>query len=102
MARPRAADDFAAIRARMEELRRERSPAPPSEDPRRVGRLPGILDDDGRPAGSDRGAKESKGIGRGAGQGDRRGRAGAGVDRLTPNGWTVPLGARAGANGFGR
>jgi len=28
MLRPRAADDFAAIRARMEELRREREPAP--------------------------------------------------------------------------
>ena len=27
MQRPRAADDFAAIRARMEELRREREPA---------------------------------------------------------------------------
>jgi hypothetical protein len=27
MTRPRAADDFAALRARMEELRRERSPA---------------------------------------------------------------------------
>ena len=33
MSRPRAADDFATIRARMEELRRERQPAraPPSE-----------------------------------------------------------------------
>src|SRR5262249_51699470 len=33
MSRPRAADDFAAIRARMEELRRERqaAQAPPSE-----------------------------------------------------------------------
>ena len=28
MTRPRAADDFATIRARMEELRRERAPAP--------------------------------------------------------------------------
>jgi hypothetical protein len=28
MGRPRAADDFAAIRARIEELRRERAPAP--------------------------------------------------------------------------
>jgi hypothetical protein len=34
MARPRAADDFAAIRARMEELRRERQPAPSAEDSR--------------------------------------------------------------------
>ena len=32
MTRPRAADDFATIRARMEELRRERAPAP-KEDP---------------------------------------------------------------------
>lgn len=32
MARPRAADDFAAIRARMEELRRERSQAAPDHE----------------------------------------------------------------------
>jgi hypothetical protein len=32
MARPRAADDFAAIRARLEELRRERQSAPSAED----------------------------------------------------------------------
>ena len=32
MGRPRAADDFATIRARMEELRRERSPAPSGRD----------------------------------------------------------------------
>jgi hypothetical protein len=32
MARPRAADDFAAIRARTEELRRERETRPPDED----------------------------------------------------------------------
>ncbi len=32
MTRPRAADDFATIRARMEELRRERAPAP-KKDP---------------------------------------------------------------------
>ena len=31
MNRPRAADDFAAIRARMEELRREREGTKPSE-----------------------------------------------------------------------
>jgi hypothetical protein len=31
MNRPRAADDFAAIRARMEELRREREGAKPGE-----------------------------------------------------------------------
>jgi len=30
--RPRAADDFALIRARMEELRREREPAPKKEN----------------------------------------------------------------------
>ena len=36
MNRPRAADDFAAIRARMEQLRREReaAQAPPSDLPR--------------------------------------------------------------------
>jgi hypothetical protein len=45
MAHPHAADDFATIRARMEELRWERSPAPPSEeDPRAVGRFPGSLE----------------------------------------------------------
>ena len=44
MTRPRAADDFAAIRARMEELRRERDPVPrPGEEPRGVGRLPDSL-----------------------------------------------------------
>lgn len=31
MTRPRAADDFATIRARMEELRRERAPDPMKE-----------------------------------------------------------------------
>ncbi|MBV9686001.1 MAG: hypothetical protein JO096_02165 [Alphaproteobacteria bacterium] len=31
MTRPRAADDFATIRARMEELRRERAPTPQKE-----------------------------------------------------------------------
>ena len=31
MTRPRAADDFTTIRARMEELRRERAPAPKKE-----------------------------------------------------------------------
>jgi hypothetical protein len=36
MARPRAADDFAAIRARMEELKREQEQAARGED---VGRL---------------------------------------------------------------
>lgn len=34
MARPRAADDFPAIRARLEELRRERSDTPAVEDKR--------------------------------------------------------------------
>jgi|SRR5713226_6528979 len=33
--RPRAADDFSAIRARMEELRRERTRVPPDNDARR-------------------------------------------------------------------
>jgi hypothetical protein len=63
MTRPRAADDFAMIRARMEELRRERMPAPPSrEDPRWTGRRPRSLDDgDVRPAGSERGRPEERG-----------------------------------------
>ena len=30
MSRPRAADDFKTIRARLEELQRERQPAPPA------------------------------------------------------------------------
>lgn len=46
MTRPRAADDFSAIRARMEELRRKRSPVPSAADPRRVGRSPGSLPGD--------------------------------------------------------
>lgn len=33
MTRPRAADDFATIRARMEELRREREPKKEGRDP---------------------------------------------------------------------
>lgn len=36
MRRPRSADDFVAIRARMEELRRERTRLPADEDPRSV------------------------------------------------------------------
>jgi hypothetical protein len=36
MTRPRAADDFASIRSRMEELRRERMPTP-SDTPARSG-----------------------------------------------------------------
>jgi hypothetical protein len=32
MTRPRAADDFAVIRARMEELRRESAPEPAEDD----------------------------------------------------------------------
>ena len=36
MNRPRAADDFAAIRARMEELRREREGTKPSEEMQRA------------------------------------------------------------------
>jgi len=32
--RPRAADDFETIRARMDELRRERAPSPPDQDAR--------------------------------------------------------------------
>jgi hypothetical protein len=34
--RPRAADDFAAIRARMEELRRERAGVPADDEARRT------------------------------------------------------------------
>jgi hypothetical protein len=40
MARSPAADDFPAIRARMEELRRESAPVPPADDPRRVAPRP--------------------------------------------------------------
>jgi hypothetical protein len=36
MARPRAADDFAAIRARIEELRRERGAAPTEPEQRQL------------------------------------------------------------------
>ena len=43
MTRPRAADDFATIRARMEELRRERAPAP-----KRDGRDPDAVASGGR------------------------------------------------------
>ena len=48
MTRPRAADDFAAIRARMEELRRERARAPADDDdsakprPQSAGNKPGL------------------------------------------------------------
>ena len=43
MTRPRAADDFATIRARMEELRRERAP-----DPKKESRDPDAAASDGR------------------------------------------------------
>ena len=43
MSRPRAADDFAAIRARMEELRRERA-QPPADPERKAPRpIPRVL-----------------------------------------------------------
>jgi len=47
MTRPRAADDFAVIRARMEELRRENMPEPAEDDsaqprPRSAGNKPGL------------------------------------------------------------
>jgi hypothetical protein len=63
MTRPRAADDFATIRARMEELRRERNPASPSgEEPRGVRRLPGNLGGgDMHPPGSERGRRPERG-----------------------------------------
>jgi hypothetical protein len=40
MNRPRAADEFATIRARMEELRREREGTKPSEEAQRDAPLP--------------------------------------------------------------
>ena len=40
MARPRAADDFTAIRTRMEELRRERTAAPADDANRRANGAP--------------------------------------------------------------
>ena len=87
MTRPRAADDFAAIRARMEKLRRESNPAPPSREvPRGAGRLPGILDG-GEGVRRDRnaGASRSAGTGRGAYQSGKRGRTGSRADRPTLN-----------------
>jgi hypothetical protein len=47
MTRPRAADDFAVIRARMEELRRESAPEPRDSDsakpqPQAAGNKPGL------------------------------------------------------------
>jgi hypothetical protein len=48
MTRPRAADDFAVIRARMEELRREGAPKPAEDDssprpqPRSAGNKSGL------------------------------------------------------------
>ncbi len=51
--RPRAADDFPAIRARMEELRRERARVPPDDDARRErGPRPNAISD--RPGLADR------------------------------------------------
>jgi hypothetical protein len=46
MTRPRAADDFETIRARMEGLRRERTyTLPPSKDTRAVAQTPRSFDD---------------------------------------------------------
>jgi hypothetical protein len=46
MTRPRAADDFKTIRARMEDLRRERADTlPPSKDTRAVAQTPRGFDD---------------------------------------------------------
>jgi hypothetical protein len=42
--RPRAADDFPTIRARMEELRRERARVPADDDPRRASAAPPYAD----------------------------------------------------------
>lgn len=67
MTRPRAADDFSAIRARMEELRRKRSRVPSAEDPRRAGRSPGGLPSDtGARRDQSAGTGCTVGIGRGA------------------------------------
>jgi hypothetical protein len=52
VARSRAADDFPAIRARMEELRRERAHVPPADDPRRAGPPDAISNRPGLAAGS--------------------------------------------------
>lgn len=47
MSRPRAADDFATIRARLEELRRERAPSATAEDdPRSNGMQSGRIESD--------------------------------------------------------
>jgi hypothetical protein len=62
--RPRAADDFATIRARMEELRRERSPGPPAEEEPRGGRQPRGYDPAAeRWGGTDRGRRDDRGEG---------------------------------------
>jgi hypothetical protein len=47
--RPRAADDFPAIRARMEELRRERARMPADDDLYRTDSLPATSDKVGLP-----------------------------------------------------
>jgi hypothetical protein len=55
MTRPRAADDFPAIRARMEELRRQRARVPTDDDlPRAVGPHP--YSGSSRPATADKAA----------------------------------------------
>jgi hypothetical protein len=51
--RPRAADDFPAIRARMEELRRQRARVPADDDLRRVDG-PRPYSGSGRPATADK------------------------------------------------
>jgi hypothetical protein len=91
MARPRTADAFATIRARIEELRRERSPAPPSEeDPRWTGRLPRSPDDgDGRSAGSERGRQEERGEWSRGSPRRHASRANKGADSMAPNGRAV-------------
>jgi hypothetical protein len=48
MIRPRSADDFLAIRARMEELRRERVRLPVEKDPLSVIESPLYADNSGR------------------------------------------------------
>ena len=51
MARPRAADDFAAIRARMEELRRTKAVADSEQPPKAagIGERPLIVDNPATP-----------------------------------------------------
>jgi hypothetical protein len=58
--RPRAADDFATIRAHMEEMRREREgPSPTTRTPSRTRRCRALMRSAGRHQGSARGREGS-------------------------------------------